>query len=379
MIKICIVGDTFPGDSIQEQFIKGDSRSIVGDKIYERIQAADYCVANLETPLTRHTNGIVKNGPILFADPEVAIGLAALGVNLVTLANNHILDCGTQGLTDTYKALESNSIAHFGTGNNLSDLKKSYIVEQKSIKIGFYACSENEFSIAGDNTPGANPFNLHQNCLDVSQLKKSCDRVAVLLHGGKEYYRYPSIELQHSCHALVDSGADLVLCQHSHCVGSVEKCGDATIVYGQGNFVFPGSDDEYWNNGLLLEWEINEETHSVQLVPFCSENGVIHEAEGDVKASLIDSLNSRSQEIQNPDFIKKNYNKFAKDFLSTYISNIFGYSKWERRWDRYVFKGRLFKKKLNRARALALLNFVECEAHRELLCNGLKQYIENEE
>lgn len=60
----------------------------------------------------------------------------------------------------------------------------------------------------------------------------------MLYHGGKEYYRYSSPNLQKTCRKMTEKGADLVLCQHSHCIGSYEEYNDSTILYGQGNFIF---------------------------------------------------------------------------------------------------------------------------------------------
>ena len=84
-------------------------------------------------------------------------------------------------------------------------------------------------------------------------MKAQCDYAIVLYHGGKEYYRYPSPNLQKTCRKLVEKGADLVICQHSHCIGCEEKYQDGTIVYGQGNFLFDHGDNEYWNTSLLVQ------------------------------------------------------------------------------------------------------------------------------
>lgn len=74
----------------------------------------------------------------------------------------------------------------------------------------------------------------------------------VLYHGGKEQYRYPSPNLQKTCRKLVEKGADLVVCQHSHCIGCREEYLQGTIVYGQGNFLFDDEENEYWQTSLLI-------------------------------------------------------------------------------------------------------------------------------
>ena len=72
----------------------------------------------------------------------------------------------------------------------------------------------------------------------IQNLKDQCDYVIVLYHGGKEHYRYPSPYLQRVARKMVEKGADLVVCQHSHCIGCYEKYKDSMIIYDQGNFIF---------------------------------------------------------------------------------------------------------------------------------------------
>ena len=125
-----------------------------------------------------------------------------------------------------------------GVGENKTISAKPFVLSVSNKKIGVYACTEHEFSIAEDNKPGANPFDPLESFDHVSNLKKDCDYVIVLYHGGKEHYRYPSPMLQRVCRKFVEKGAGLVICQHSHCIGCEEKYLDGTIVYGQGNFIF---------------------------------------------------------------------------------------------------------------------------------------------
>lgn len=99
----------------------------------------------------------------------------------------------------------------------------------------------------------------------------------MLYHGGREFYRYPSPGLQHRFRRMADKGADLVVAQHTHCVGCCEKYNNSTLVYGQGNFIFDYGDDEYWNTGLLIEVDCNV----VSYIPYFKENGKIRMDNGE--------------------------------------------------------------------------------------------------
>ncbi len=114
-------------------------------------------------------------------------------------------------------------------------------------------------AIADEKTSGANLFAPLESMEHILNLKNVCDYVIVLYHGGKEHYRYPSPQLQKICRKMAEKGADLVICQHSHCIGCMEKYNNATIVYGQGNFIFAGADDEYWNTSLLITVDTDSE------------------------------------------------------------------------------------------------------------------------
>ncbi|MDU2077138.1 MAG: CapA family protein, partial [Veillonella sp.] len=213
-----IGADLVPTDINKTLFENGNGEAFVGKELYEILKQSDLNVFNLEVPLT----DIYK----------------ALEPLFLTLANNHSLDQGVEGLTTTLNLLKQHKIAHAGAGANLKEAKKPFIFEKDDIRIGFYLCTENEFTMATCHTMGANPFDVLDSFDEVKVLKAQCDYVIVLYHGGKEFYRYPSPMLQRYCRKFVDSGANLVICQHNHCVGSREDYQGGTIIYGQGNFIF---------------------------------------------------------------------------------------------------------------------------------------------
>ena len=94
---------------------------------------------------------------------------------------------------------------------------------------------------------------------DMREAKKNAEIVIVIYHGGKEFSRYPSPRLRLLCHEMVECGADIVLTQHSHCIGCYEEYEGGHILYGQGNlhFVKPHS-LEGWLTSLLVELEIGD-------------------------------------------------------------------------------------------------------------------------
>ena len=373
-MKILIGADIMPTDTNLELFVAGDGETLVGKELLALLQGADYRIFNLEVPLTDVAAPIEKNGPNLIAPTASVAGYKALGVDLLTLANNHIMDQGEQGFLSTLESLEKSGIEFVGADRNamLAALPGTFPLDDKTI--GVYACAEHEFSIAGENAPGANPFDPLESPDHVAALKKQCDYVIVLYHGGKEHYRYPSPNLQKVCRKLVEKGADLVLCQHSHCIGCEEKYLHGTIVYGQGNFLFDHSKSEFWQTSLLVQLGDGFE---ITYIPLRKQENTVRLAAGEEGEAILSQFRHRSEQIREPGFIEQAYARFAKtmteqyllslssipthSFLFRAVNKLTGY-----RWGRWLVRRAYQKKKL-----LSIRNCIQCEAHAELLLAGI--------
>ena len=190
MGRIIIGADFVPTQSNEKLFEQKELETLFGNEILSIINNAEYRIFNLETPLTDRPAPIPKSGPALCAAIQTINTYQALRVDLVTLANNHCMDQGASGLSDTMKTLNDNHIHYVGAGDSIIDARKPfYITCHNNKRIGIYACAEHEFSIADSITPGANPFDPLETLDQINQLSKETDYVIVLFHGGKELYR----------------------------------------------------------------------------------------------------------------------------------------------------------------------------------------------
>ncbi len=372
-MKIIIGADLVPTQSNFELFQSGEAASLVGEKLSTLLKEADFRIFNLEVPLVDTETPIDKCGPNLITPSATVNGYKTLNVDLLTLANNHIMDQGKQGLDSTLKVLDENAIFHLGAGTCLNEAKEPFVFEIADKKIGVYACAEHEFSIAGEALAGANPFDPLESFDDVGDLKKRCDYVIVLYHGGKEHYRYPSLYLQKVCRKFVDKGADLIVCQHSHCVGCKEEYAGGTIVYGQGNFLFDRNDNEYWNTSVLV---CLNEKFEVEFIPLQKNGNTVRLAEGEDGERILSGLEKRSAEIKQAGFIEESYKNFAQSMITHYLSSVSGARGFFFRAMNKLTGGRwaksFIKRKYKKATRLAIRNYVECEADRELFLKGLE-------
>ena len=372
-MKILITGDILPQSSNNALFEQGNSAKLLGDELTKLFEEADFRIGNLEGPLTDADRGIDKSGPNLKAGISAVHGLKRMGFDGFGIANNHIMDFGVEGYDSTIKALDAADILHVGADKNAQAARKPLIVEIDGMKIGFYACAEYEFTIATDNTPGANAFDAFYCFDDICGFKEQVDYLVVLYHGSKEYYRYPVPYVQRRCRRMVEKGADLVLCQHSHCIGCFEKWGEnGQILYGQGNFLFDIVDNEYTNTGLLVGIEYSDQRWETSYIPIIKTGNAVRMAEGDESEEILTPFMLRSEQIKQDGFIEEEYRRFADKYMTHYL-NLFmmRFSIIPRILEKIGFSG-VYKCTIKKKHKLNMLNSLRCEAHRDLFIHGLE-------
>ena len=370
-LSIIIGADIVPTGSDVDLFSNGAAEELIGKELLEILHNSSYRIFNLEVPLTDVCQPIRKYGPHLIASTSTINGIKSLDINLLSLANNHIMDHDTQGLTSTIHVLEEAGIAYVGAGQNLDEAQQPFFFELQGKRYGIYACAEHEFSIAGRNKPGANPFDPLESLDHIVQMKLHCDYVIVLYHGGKEQYRYPSPNLQRVCRKLIEKGANLVICQHSHCIGCKEEYKNGTIIYGQGNFVFHKENNEYWDTGLIIQLDAN----SISYIPIKKHENGIRMAKGKEAEEILSSFYRRSEEIKSPHFIEERYKSLANEAIPGYLLAFTGITNSMI----YRITNKLTRQKLRRYLSnrvkrecgLGIKNYIECEAHRELFLKGM--------
>ena len=147
---------------------------------------------------------------------------------------------------------------------------------------------------------GCRPYDEYDTMEDIRNARKDSDRIIVIYHGGKEHCRYPSPRLRRLCHAMAKNGADVVLCQHSHCIGCYEKFNDCHILYGQGNFHFVRPKElpvpETWNTSLMVKYDTI--TREIEFIPTINYDFKgITLAKGSEKDEIMSGFEKRNKEL----------------------------------------------------------------------------------
>jgi poly-gamma-glutamate synthesis protein (capsule biosynthesis protein) len=215
----------------------------------------DINVANLEGPLTDRGEPWPK-GYNFRTPPRFATALAGGHIGVVSLANNHIMDYGAAGLTDTLAALDAEGVRHAGAGADAAHAYAPTVVEANGLRVAFlgYAATPNEgggFSIAqwapGADQPGVAIGSADAVRRDVAAARQSADFVVVLLHAGDEYRTEPNATQRTLADAALAAGADAVIGAHAHVPQPFERRGDQLVAWGLGNFVFALDDVDLAN------------------------------------------------------------------------------------------------------------------------------------
>lgn len=376
MPQILIGADIAPTQSNFQLFADSNEQELVGCELITLLDNSDYIIMNLEIPLTDNKYPIQKAGACLSAPLKTIKGLKKINPYFYTLANNHIMDQGVNGLASTINILKKNNIQFAGAGNNLAEAMEMPIRLIKGIKVGIYCCAEHEFSIATDNSPGANPYDPLVSFDAVKSLKEHSDLVIVLYHGGKEHYRYPSPNLQKVFRKFADYGADYVIAQHTHCIGCYELYNSSVLLYGQGNFLFDYMHDECWNTSLLLCINYNEMTksHSYDFLPIIRTGNTITRANEYDSKNILNEFYLRSNQILNPDFVKYEYLQLANNLKRDYAYWLSGgFARlFPVRIINKITKYKFLEKMYTGKNMLSVENSLECEAHREIIATIAK-------
>ncbi len=270
-ITIVAVGDTMLGGTAQEVLMK-EGYDYPFKQIAALLNNADIVIGNLEGPLTSICNAsMVLDKEYVFRSPaeKVAPALKRAGFNLFSLANNHILDYGEQGMYDTIDALNEQNIQSVGAGSNINQARAGTIIKTEHANLGFlsYSLTFPESFWATENSPGTAFGHEKQIVADIIRLKKQVDNVIVSFHWGREKTTELRPYQPRLARASIDAGASIVLGHHPHVLQAIEKYKKGLIIYSLGNFVF-GSYSPEAKTSIVARITLNKgKFHSAELTP----------------------------------------------------------------------------------------------------------------
>jgi poly-gamma-glutamate capsule biosynthesis protein CapA/YwtB (metallophosphatase superfamily) len=218
-----------------EDFLFNDIRSV--------LKTHDLIFLNLENPVgTKGTPHHIQDPHVTFCcHPESLQVLKNLGVSVVSLGNNHMLDYGETALSETLEHLDNFGIKHVGAGRDYEEANRPLLMEYNGKKIAFlsyvfiYSAST---KMAKGDKPGVSDYRINKILPIIRDLSASDYQVIVSIHWGMEYSLYPIPYQMNQARRMIDSGASLILGHGPHYPQGIENYKHGQIVYSMGNFIF---------------------------------------------------------------------------------------------------------------------------------------------
>lgn len=373
-MRILITGDFCPLHRAKTVLEERNITDVFDGTLYTLIRDADFSITNLEAPLVEEGVPIIKTGPCLKLSESMSEILRAIGFNVVTLANNHIMDYGASGLRRTLDLLSQREIRHVGAGEIGREFDVIYL-DGDGLRIAIVNCCENEWSTDEFDSCRANGLSEVSMFYSIRKAKMNADKVIVIHHGGHEYFTLPSPRMKRMFRYFVDCGADVVVNHHTHCLSGYELYCDRPIYYSLGNFVFddPSRRNDVWNYGAALLLDIQPEEVSHRLIFFEQFNvhptvAVIERERLPFDLDLVNGIIADDERltVEFQKFIRKRsslYKVFLEPLNSRLYSALFSRGFLPSLWSK--------KKKM------FLKNLLSCESHREVVQTILKEDASN--
>jgi poly-gamma-glutamate capsule biosynthesis protein CapA/YwtB (metallophosphatase superfamily) len=240
VVELVAVGDIMLGRTVG-RLIAGDSvrYPFEGEGILPILQGADVAFGNLECPISDRGSPVSKTYTFR-ADPAAVEGLVWAGMDVLSLANNHLGDYGVDAVYDTLRHLAESGLGVTGAGETEDAAHAPHIVEVGELRLAFLAFNQihpKTFAATGA-LPGLAWMEMELMTAAVRAARRLADVVIISCHWGIEYSAYPTADQMRISQALADAGADLVIGHHPHVVQGVHYHTETFTVYSLGNFIF---------------------------------------------------------------------------------------------------------------------------------------------
>lgn len=264
---------SFTGDIAFSKYFANAWKNIdfIDSEVQNFLQKSDYVVANVESPFTQ--GDIAVDSSLTHAsNPDAVNCLNLIHANLWSIANNHILDCGSKGLSDTVRLANENNAKAFGAGMNKAEAAKPVIIDEAG-GIGIFAVTYKvgDFIEAGEDSPGCIMFT------DIKIIKETIRKIKeknrwciVIAHAGEEFSAVPLPCIRKKYHEFLNYGADIVVGHHPHVIQNYEIVGDKIIFYSLGNFIFDTNYQRIQNHtefGMLIKLQFTQSRFSWEKFP----------------------------------------------------------------------------------------------------------------
>jgi poly-gamma-glutamate synthesis protein (capsule biosynthesis protein) len=228
-------------------------------EIKNLIQNSSISIGNLEAPLDAHSKSMVKSGPTICMNRTQFDAVLTSGISGFSMANNHMMDFGIEGVAATKEYLDSKNLISFGADiNELGAYEPSFHLIDDKVTVALIGVSEQEFGASEGGLGGVGILTNPLFSEAVRKAKNLSDVLIVSVHGGVELSFLPPPVWRNALRGIIELGADIVLGHHPHVIQGIESFMGGFIAYSLGDLWWPRSGNNEIQKrsiGLLIEFK----------------------------------------------------------------------------------------------------------------------------
>lgn len=241
-VTLVFTGDVLLSDYVLNNYNSKGISGVVSDDLLSELQQADLTIINNEFPFSTRGSQAPDKQFTFRVDPSYVSVLTDMGVDIAGLANNHVLDYGSDALLDTFDTLDAAGIDYMGAGVDMDRASRLITREIGGMTFGFLAASR-VIPVVSWDVANASPgvFTTYDPARLVAAIeaaRSQCDYLTVMVHWGIERDAYPQEYQTQLARQYIDAGADLIIGAHPHVLQGIDYYQDKPVCYSLGNFIF---------------------------------------------------------------------------------------------------------------------------------------------
>ena len=304
-VTIAFAGDILFDDhyAIMTRVVQsgGDITNGIDSDLIREMNSVDIMMINNEFPYSDRGAPLEDKAFTFRAKTSTVSYLDELGVDIVSLANNHAYDYGEEAFLDTMSTLENAGIAYVGAGHNLQEARKPVCYIINNMKIAIVSATQIE-RLDNPDTKGATDSSAGvfrcwngDNLLEtVREAKENNDFVIVYLHWGTENVSTIDWAQEKQAAEVTEAGADLVIGAHPHCLQQISVVNGVPVVYSLGNFWFSS---KTLDTGMVKVTLTENGLQSCQFIPCLQSGSRTVLLQGEEKQRVLDYMQNLSDDV----------------------------------------------------------------------------------
>lgn len=304
-ITLLFTGVIVPARCVQAALDANGNPDYPYEEVSSIIQDADLAVGTLNATMSDYAPRTgCKPTYVLVGSPQNADALFRAGFDVMSVATNHIkncglTNCGDRAFFDTLDNLQRVNIVPVGAGKNHDEAMQPVVKEVNGVRFGIVSLGQIEsMAFASENTPGIAVLNEENIVNAINETRKVADVVIVMPHWGPEDMAVPNWIQRDLAEKIVDAGADLVVGNHTHVVQAIQEIAGIPVFYGLGNFVFDQGLRDHQQGVILLVHFQGSSFVGYDLIPtHVDQDGRVHIADTNEAQEILQRIEQASEAI----------------------------------------------------------------------------------